>query len=132
MRLTLRRASMQRLLSAMIAYSGWRAGGLARKASLMLRQQNALSGLSAGCSRATSLPVTLSWLNKIATGESQPKRFCRNRENELFRGSRGQAAMPVPAHLRLSTYSFSNSRNRLVCTRLTGISECFLSSMRNW
>src|SRR4029077_9900674 len=35
-----------------------------------------------------------------------------------------------PRYLRLSTYSFSNSRNRLVCTRLTGTSVLFLSSMR--
>ncbi len=29
-------------------------------------------------------------------------------------------------------YSFNKARNRLVCTRLTGTSVCFLSSMRNW
>ena len=31
-----------------------------------------------------------------------------------------------------SSYSFSNSRSRLVCTRLTGTSLFFLSSMRSW
>jgi hypothetical protein len=29
-------------------------------------------------------------------------------------------------------YSPNSSRSRLVCARLTGISLCFLSSMRNW
>ncbi len=29
-------------------------------------------------------------------------------------------------------YSPNNSRKRLVCARLTGISVCFLSSMRIW
>ena len=32
----------------------------------------------------------------------------------------------------LWTHSLSSNRSRLVCTRLTGISVCFLSSMRNW
>jgi hypothetical protein len=65
MKLTLRRASMQRLLSAMIACSEWGAGALARKTSRMVRQHSALSGLSAGCSRARFLPVILSRLNKV-------------------------------------------------------------------
>jgi hypothetical protein len=30
------------------------------------------------------------------------------------------------------TYRLNNSRSLRVCARLTGISVCFLSSMRNW
>jgi plasmid stabilization system protein ParE len=41
--------------------------------------------------------------------------------------------MEVPAELQdsLEVYSFNNARRRLVCTRLTGISVCFLSSIRS-
>jgi hypothetical protein len=34
--------------------------------------------------------------------------------------------------MAFSTYKPNNSRNRFVCARLTGISLCFLSSIRNW
>jgi putative oxidoreductase len=44
------------------------------------------------------------------------------------RPTRASAAGPAPPH----SQSFSNSRSRLVCTRLTGISVCFLSSIRSW
>ena len=35
-------------------------------------------------------------------------------------------------HKRRPIQSFRSARRRLVCTRLTGISVCFLSSIRNW
>ena len=43
-------------------------------------------------------------------------------------GGQGSGCRTWPA----APYSFSSARRRLVCTRLTGISVCFLSSMRSW
>ena len=46
------------------------------------------------------------------------------------RGHAGSDAEQEARHCDL--YSLNSSRRRLVCTRLTGISVCFLSSMRSW
>ena len=51
-------------------------------------------------------------------------------ENERLRRELEEARTNLDQ--RSGDYSFSSARSRLVCTRLTGISVCFLSSMRNW
>ena len=50
---------------------------------------------------------------------------CRHCRQYLLRRQQTQGTENV-------NYSLNNSRNRRVCARLTGISVCFLSSMRSW
>jgi hypothetical protein len=38
----------------------------------------------------------------------------------------------IRRHEKQQSQSPKSSRSRFVCARLTGISLCFLSSMRNW
>ncbi len=60
-----------------------------------------------------------------ATKQNPDQRRRHHRELRIARAAQRQK------RLANTTHRLNNSRNRLVCTRLTGISVCFLSFIRS-
>ena len=75
-------------------------------------------------------------LQQAAHGELLFTRYeaARMREEVKRRAAaaEGDRSLADAARMSACPYSFKSSRRRLVWTRLTGISVCFLSSIRNW
>jgi hypothetical protein len=65
-------------------------------------------------------------------GQSNAIRANRSRSNSKSNGRSSNAGRIDVSASTPESQSPNNSLSRLVCARLTGISVCFLSSMRSW